>query len=265
MTAVSATAPARSRVYWAASDSLTLIGRSVRQSVRSIDALITAAVLPVMLLLLFVYVFGGAIRISGRYVDYVVPGIILLCAGFGSATTAVSVCQDMTGGAVERFRSLPIVSSAVLSGHVVASVLRNLASTAIVIGVALAIGFHPHAGVGEWLAAIGILILFMAAISWLAACFGLVARSPEAANAFSFVVMFLPYVSSAFVPTRTMPEALQWFADHQPVTPIIETLRSLLMGTPSAGHAVAAVAWCAGAVIGGCVVASVLFRRRTAR
>jgi ABC-2 type transport system permease protein len=172
MTAMTSTVSARSRswVYWAASDSLTLIGRSVRMSMRSIDAMITAAALPVMLLLLFVYVFGGAIRVSGRYIDYVVPGIILLCAGFGSVTTAVSVCQDMTSGAVERFRSLPIVSSALLTGHVIASVLRNLASTAIVIGVALLIGFRPHAGVAEWLGALGVLVLFMAAISWLAAC-----------------------------------------------------------------------------------------------
>jgi ABC-2 type transport system permease protein len=257
--------PARSRLYWAASDSLTLIGRSVRMSARSIDAVITAAALPVMLLLLFVYVFGGAIRVSGRYIDYVVPGIILLCAGFGSATTAVSVCQDMTSGSVDRFRSLPIVSSALLTGHVVASILRNLASTAIVIGVALLIGFHPHAGVPEWLATLGILVLFMTAISWLAACFGLIARSAEAANAFTFVVMFLPYVSSAFVPTGTMPAPLRAFAAHQPVTPIIETLRGLLIGPYTGGHAVVALAWCIGAAIGGSAVATFLFRRRTAR
>jgi ABC-2 type transport system permease protein len=264
MTAMAHAVPARARVYWAASDSLTLIGRSVRMSVRSIDAMITAAALPVMLLLLFVYVFGGAVRVGGRYIDYVVPGIILLCAGFGSATTAVSVCQDMTSGAVERFRSLPIVSSALLTGHVIASVLRNLASTALVIGVALLIGFHPHAGVAEWLAALGILVLFRAAISWLAACFGLLAHSAEAANAFTFVVMFLPYVSSAFVPTSTMPAALRAFAAHQPVTPVIETIRGLLMGPSAGSHAAVAIAWCVGAIFGGSALATFLFRRRTA-
>jgi ABC-2 type transport system permease protein len=251
-------------LYWAASDSLVLIGRSIRQSVRSIDAMLTAAVLPVMLLLLFVYVFGGAIKVSGQYIDYVVPGIILLCAGFGSATTAVSVCQDMTSGAVERFRSLPIVSSAVLTGHVVASVVRNLGSTAMVLAVALALGFDPGAGVLQWLAVIGLLLVFMAAISWLAACFGLLARTPEAANAFTFVVMFLPYVSSAFVPTATMPAALRAFAAHQPVTPIIETLRGLMMGTSTGGHAATALAWCLAAVILGVALATTLFKRRTA-
>src|ERR1700704_3320488 len=143
--------------YWAASDSLTLIGRSVRHSARSIDAVMVAVLLPVMILLLFVYVFGGALDVGGRYVDYVVPGIILLCAGYGSATTAVSVNQDMTTGVIDRFRSLPIVSSGVLTGHVVASVLRNLLSTVIVLGVALLIGFHPRAGVLDWLGVAGVL------------------------------------------------------------------------------------------------------------
>ena len=144
-------------MYWAINDSLTLIGRSVRHSVRSIDALLTAAMLPILILLLFVYVFGGAIQTDGDYVDYVVPGIILLCAGFGSATTAVAVCQDMTNGVIDRFRSLPIAASSVLTGHVVASVLRNLVSTALVVGVALLIGFRPDAGVLGWLGAIAIL------------------------------------------------------------------------------------------------------------
>jgi len=259
MTSTSSHSP----LYWAINDSLTLIGRSSRQSMRRIDALITAAVLPLMMLLLFVYVFGGAIRVSGSYIDYVVPGIILLCAGFGSAATAVSVCQDMTSGAIDRFRSLPIVSSALLTGHVVASILRNLVSTALVLGVALALGFRPHAGIAQWLGAVGILLAFMAAISWLAACFGLIARSPEAADAFSFVVMFVPYVSSAFVPTGTMPGVLRAFAAHQPVTPIIETVRGLMMGTSTGSHAAVALAWCLGGTIAGAALATLLYRRRT--
>jgi ABC-2 type transport system permease protein len=249
--------------YWAASDSLALIGRSVRHSVRSVDALLTAVMLPVLLLLLFVYVFGGAIDAGTRYLDYVVPGIILLCAGFGSATTSVSVNADMTTGVIDRFRSLPIASSAPLTGHVVASIVRNLVSTVIVLAVALLIGFDPTAGIAEWLGVLGVLLAFMAAVSWLAAAFGLLARSAESAGAFSFLILFLPYLSSAFVPPETMPAGLQAIAEHQPVTPIVETLRSLLLGTPG-GDALVALAWCLGFASLGAVAAAALFRRRTA-
>jgi ABC-2 type transport system permease protein len=247
-------------MYWAINDSLTLIGRSARHSIRSIDSLITSVALPVMLLLLFVYVFGGAIHTGTDYIDYVVPGIILLCAGFSSASTSVGVCHDMTTGAIDRFRSLPIVSSAVLTGHVVAGILRNLVSTVLVLGLALALGFHPHAGVLDWLGVLGTLLVFMAAISWLAAAFGLIARSVEAAGAFSFIVMFLPYVSSAFVPTGTMPAGLRTVAAHQPITPIVETLRGLMTGGPT--HTPTALAWCAGGIAIGCAAAVALFRRQ---
>jgi ABC-2 type transport system permease protein len=249
--------------YWAASDSLALIGRSVRHSLRSVDALLTAVLLPVLLLLLFVYVFGGAIEAGTRYLDYVVPGIILLCAGFGSATTSVSVNTDMTTGVIDRFRSLPIAGSAPLTGHVVASIVRNVVSTVIVLAVALIIGFDPSAGIVEWLGVLGVLLAFMAAVSWLAAAFGLLARSAEAAGAFSFLILFLPYLSSAFVPPETMPAGLQAIAEHQPVTPIIETLRSLMLGTPG-GDALVALAWCLGFAAIGAVSAAALFRRRTA-
>ncbi|WP_370323969.1 ABC transporter permease [Euzebya sp.] len=250
----------------AARDAATFVGRGVRHSLRSVDALLVAVMLPVCILVLFVYVFGGAIRTDGAYVDYVVPGIVLLCAAFGSAGTAVGVTQDLTTGIIDRFRSMPITASAVLAGHVVASVLRNLVSTAIVVAVALLIGFRPTAGVGAWTAAIGLLALFMAAIATLAAAFGLVARDPEAASAFSFAAMFLPYVSSAFVPPETMPAALQAFAEHQPTTPIIETLRALLLGTGvDAGTAVIAVAWCTGLGALGLLLCVVLFRRATTR
>ena len=242
-------------------DSLVCVGRSVRHSVRSIDAVMVAVLLPVLILLLFVYVFGGAIDTAGSYVDYVVPGIILLCAGYGSATTALSVNQDMTTGVIDRFRSLPIAGSGVLTGHVVASVLRNLLSTVLVLAVALLIGFHPHASALDWLGVAGILLAFMIAISWIAACFGLLAKSPEGAGAFSFVIMFLPYVSSAFVPTDTMPAALEWIGDRQPVTPIVETLRGLMLGTPIGDHAVTALIWCAGLAVLGMVGAGLLFRR----
>jgi ABC-2 type transport system permease protein len=241
--------------------SMTFVGRSLRHSVRSIDSLLTAIMLPIAILLMFVYVFGGAIQTDGRYVDYVVPGIIVLCAGFGSAGTAMAVALDMTTGVIDRFRTLPIASAAVITGHVTASVARNAVSTALVIGVALIAGFRPVADPGRWLAAAGLLLALIIAISWLAACFGLLAKSVETANAITFVVAFAPYVSSAFVPADSMPGGLSWVAEHQPVTPIVDTLRDLTLGGQVGSEAVVALAWCiAGAVIGR-VVAGLLFRR----
>jgi ABC-2 type transport system permease protein len=240
-----------------------MAARAVRLSARNIEALITALMLPVMLMLMFVYLFGGAIRIGGEYVDYVVPGVILLCAGFGSATTAVTLSHDMTGGIVERFRAMDVGAVAVLGGHVVASVVRNLASTVVVFGVALAIGFRPSASVGDWLAVAGVLLAFVVALSWMAAAIGLVARSPEGANGFTFVVMFLPYASSAFVPVATMPAWIRGFAEHQPVTPVVETLRGLLLGTPPGASAWQALAWCAGILVVSVGCSGALFAHRT--
>jgi ABC-2 type transport system permease protein len=243
-------------------DSLTFIGRSLRHSVRSIDALLTAIMLPVAIMLMFVYVFGGAIDTGGRYVDYVVPGIIVLCAGFGSAGTAVAVALDMTTGVVDRFRTLPISAAAVLTGHVTASVVRNVASTLLVLGVALLAGFRPVADPLNWLAAAGLLLALMTAISWLAACFGLIAKSVEAANAITFVAAFAPYLSSAFVPADTMPAGLRWIAEHQPVTPIADTLRELMFDLPVGNEALWAIGWCVAGIVVGRVGAAYLFARR---
>ena len=243
-------------------DSLTFIGRSLRHSVRSIDALLTAVMLPVVIMLMFVYVFGGAIDTGGRYVDYVVPGIIVLCAGFGSAGTAMAVALDMTTGVIDRFRSLPISSAAVLTGHVAASVARNVVSTLLVLGVALIAGFRPTADPLNWLAAAGLLLALMTAISWIAASFGLLARSVETANALTFAAAFAPYVSSAFVPADTMPAALEWVATYQPVTPIADTLRALMLDTPVGNDWIVALAWCAGGIVIGRAGAAYLFRRR---
>jgi ABC-2 type transport system permease protein len=216
-----------------------------------------------MLMLMFVYLFGGAIDTGGEYVTYVVPGVILLCAGFGSATTAVTVSQDLAGGIVDRFRSLDVGGPSILAGHVAASTLRNAASTAIVFAVAFLIGFRPHADPLDWLAAVGILAAFVLAVSWLAAAIGLIAKSPEAASGFTFLIMFLPYASSAFVPVNTMPAAIQGFARHQPITPVIETLRGLLLGTPVGSSPWTALAWCGGILAASIAASSVLFRRRT--
>lgn len=245
------------------SDVLTLVGRSVRLSARNVDALITALALPVMLMLMFVYFFGGAIETGGDYVQYVVPGVLVLCAGFGAGNTAVSVATDMTGGIIDRFRSLDVGGTAVLGGHVAASVARNLAATVLVFAVAFAIGFRPQATLAGWLAAAGVLLAFVWVMSWVAAAFGLLARSPEGAAGFTFFVAFLPYPSSAFVPVETMPAWLHGFAEHQPLTPIIESLRGLLLDEPVGSAPWRALAWCAALTLAAMASSAVLFRRRT--
>lgn len=245
-------------------DGLTMVARCVRLSMRTTDALILSLALPIILMLLFVYLFGGAITTGGQYVNYVAPGVILLCVGFASGQTAVSVAQDMHTGVIDRFRSMDVSGPAMLAGHVVASVLRNCVSTAIVIVVAFAIGFRPHAGVVEWLATAGMLLAFMVAISWLAATLGLLAGAPDAANGYSFFISFLPYPSSAFVPVATMPSWLQGVARNQPVTPVVESVRGLLLGGPVGSHAWFGLAWCGGLAAVSIVAAVLLFRRRTA-
>jgi ABC-2 type transport system permease protein len=263
MSDLALTAPVRVRGHAPLRDAATMVGRSVRLSRRNIDAMMTSLTLPIMLMLLFVYLFGGAIHTGTRYVTYVVPGVLLLCAGFGSSLTAVSVSQDLSNGIIDRFRSLDVSGAAVLTGHVIASVIRNLASTVLVLAVAFAIGFRPHADAAQWLAALGLLILFILAISWFSAAIGVLTRSPEAAGGFTFLIMFLPYPSSAFVPVDTMPSWLHGFARHQPVTPVIETLRALLLDTPVGDSAAQAVAWSTGILIAAIGLATLLFRRRT--
>lgn len=237
------------------------VGRSLRHSLRDGESLLMAIMLPVMLMLLFTFVFGGALDSSGGYVDYVVPGIILLCAGFGASSTAVYVAGDMKTGIIDRFRTMPLRASAVLTGHVVASLLRNLLATGIVIAVAVLVGFRPTAGPWGWIGAIAIVALYILAITYLFAAIGLAASSPEAANGYGFIILFVPYLSSAFVPVDTLPAWLQPVAEHQPVTPIIETIRGLLMGTPLGAQPVWAVAWCAGLLIVAIVWGRWLFRR----
>jgi ABC-2 type transport system permease protein len=244
-------------------DAMTLIGRALRLSLRNAEALITSLMLPVMLMLMFVYLIGGAIRVDTSYATYVVPGVILVCAAFGSSTTAVVVSEDMKAGIIDRFRSLDIGGAVIVTGHVVASVARNLVATTVVMGLGLAVGFRPHASVLQWLAVAGILVLFMTAISWLAAMVGMLASSPEAANGATFIFMFLPYASSAFVPIATMPTWLQGFARNQPCTPLIEAIRSTLAGHPDGGSAARAVAWCLVLLAVGAVGSVVAFRRRT--
>ncbi|HTW04735.1 MAG TPA: ABC transporter permease [Streptosporangiaceae bacterium] len=245
-------------------DVLTMTARCFRLTTRQVDALLTSLLLPVLLMLLFVCLFGGAIHTGTRYVTYVVPGVLLLCAGYGAAVTAVSVSQDMSSGIIDRFRSLDVTGAAILSGHIAASIARNAASTVLVFGVACLIGFRPHAGPAGFLAAAGLLLAYVLAVSWLAAAFGLAVKTPEAANGFMFGVAFLPYASSAFVPIATMPAWIRGFSRDQPVTPATEAIRGLLLGTPAGAKPWIALAWCGGILAAGVLLSGVAFRRRTA-
>ena len=271
---MSATYSPAYRPAYAFSDTGVMIARSLRRSVRDPEAFITALALPVILMLLFVYVFGGAfnagVKAGGAgYVNYVVPGLIVLCAGFGAGTTAVAVATDMSSGIVDRFRSMPIAAWSVLAGQIVASVARNLLATALVIAVGLGVGWRPAAGPAKWLGAIAMIVGFILALSWLAACFGLLVGSPEAANGATFALMFIPYLSTAFVPASSMTRVLRPIAANQPFTPVIETMRGLWMGHTSTGASVGHEAWlaavyCAAILVIAATAGNWLFRHRTA-
>jgi len=262
--AASAAPSVRPRLRGATAEAV-FVGRSLRHSLRDGESLLMAIMLPVMLMLMFTWVFGGAIDPSGAYVDYVVPGIILTCAGFGASSTAVYVANDMRTGIIDRFRTMPLRAGAVLTGHVVASLLRNLVATGIVIGVGILVGFRPTASFGEWVAMGALIALYILAITYLFAAIGLAAGSPEGANGYGFVLLFLPYLSSAFVPVASMPEWLQPVAEHQPITPIVETIRGLLMGTPLHTEPWWAIAWCLVILAFAVAWGAWLFRRKAGR
>ncbi|WP_194819506.1 ABC transporter permease [Nocardia sp. XZ_19_385] len=235
--------------------------RSGRHTLRSRDTLVISVLLPILIMLLFVYVFGGAIEVEGPYLDYVVPGIVLLCTGFGASITATAVAGDMTSGAVQRFRTLPMFRQALLAGHAGEGLLRNLAAITIVLIVATILGFRPRADVLGWLTALAVIVLFVLAVTWIAVALGLLARSPEAAGGFTYAIMFIPYLSSAFVPTATMPGWLRGFADHQPATAVVDSLRAEWGGAGNSS-VVSAVLWCFGLAAMGYVTAAVLYERR---
>ncbi|MFE2626695.1 ABC transporter permease [Streptomyces sp. NPDC001651] len=241
---------------------LTMIGRCTRLTRRDVDALIMSLMLPIMMMVLFVYLFGGAIQTGGDYVTYVAPGVLLLCTVWGAAQTGVGVANDMSTGIVDRFRSMDVGGAAMLGGHVMASIIKNVTSTFVVIGVALLIGFRPKADALQWLAAAGVLVAFILAMSWLAAVVGLLTKSTDAAASFAFVMMFLPYVSSAFVPIKTLPSWLQGVAEHQPSTAIIESVRGFLLDRPVGDHAWIGLAWSGGILLVSVVLAGVFFQRR---
>jgi ABC-2 type transport system permease protein len=244
-------------------DTAALTGRSLRHISRSPDTIITTAIMPIAMMLLFVYVFGGAIDTgSSSYVNYMLPGILLITIASGVAYTAFRLFMDLDGGIFERFQSLPIARSGVLWAHVLTSVLANLISLVIVVGVALVMGFRSGAGVLAWLGVAGILILFTLAVTWLAVIAGLSAKSVDGASAFSYPLIFLPFLSSAFVPTDTMPGPVRAFAENQPVTSIVNTIRDLFAQQPVGNDVWIALAWCLGLLIVAYAFAMGMYRRK---
>jgi ABC-2 type transport system permease protein len=246
-------------------DTAVLLGRTLRHITRSPDTIITTTIMPIAFLLLFVYVFGGAIHAGpGKYVNYLLPGILLITIASGISYTAFRLFLDMRGGIFERFQSLPIARSSVLWAHVLTSLVANLVSLVVVVLVALLMGFRSGAGVLAWLAVAGILILFILPLTWIAVIPGLTAKSADGASGFAYPIIFLPFISSAFVPTRSMPGPVRAFADNQPVTSIVNTVRDLLTQQP-VGHDIwIALAWCLGILVVSYSFAMAVYHRKIA-
>ena len=246
-------------------DTAVLLGRSLRHITRSPDTIITTTIMPIAFMLLFVYVFGGAISSgSGSYVKYLLPGILLITIASSISYTAFRLFMDMKSGIFERFQSMPIARSSVLWAHVLTSLVASMISVVVVVGVALLMGFRSGAGVLAWLAIAGILILFTLALTWLAVIAGLSAKTVDGASAFSYPLIFLPFISSAFVATATMPGPVRAFAENQPVTPIVNTIRDLYAQQPISTDIWIALAWCVGILIVAYALAVATYHRKIA-
>lgn len=244
-------------------DTAVLLGRSLRHIARSPDTIITTAVMPIAFMLLFVYVFGGAIETgTDSYVNYLLPGILLITIASGISYTAFRLFLDMQGGIFERFQSMPIARSSVLWAHVLTSLVANLVSLVVVVLVALLMGFRTGTSVLGWLAVAGILVLFTLALTWIAIIPGLTAKSVDGASAFSYPLVFLPFVSSAFVPTASMPGPVRAFAEHQPVTAIVNAIRDLFAQEPVGSGIWTALAWCVGILVVAYLFATLTYRRK---
>ena len=231
-------------------DSWVMFKRCLLISLRNPETLVMAVITPVFMMLLFGAIYGKIVNVGEiSYIDFIVPGIILQCVAQGTQYTAINICTDMTRGVIDRFRSMPITKSAVLIGHASASIVRNIITTSVTIGVAIAIGFRPQGGFVDWLMIAGILLLFIAAISWIAVFFGVISKTAESSTGLMFPLFILPYVSSGFAPTDTMHKSIRWFAEYQPMTPVIDSARALMLGTPTDGSVPIALAWCVGIII----------------
>jgi len=255
----------RPRWVFALQDSLTMIVRSSRHIIRNQDQLLGAFFQPIMFLVLFVYVFGGAIKTGHEtYINFLLAGIIVQTAAFGSTVTSIGVANDLQKGIMDRFRSLPMFNLAVINGHVVSDLFRNMISTTVMILVGLAIGFRPSASFVDWLVITGILLLFTLAFSWISAIMGIVAKSVESVQWLGFVVVFpLTFASSAFVPTTGMPAGLKAFAENQPITQVVNAIRALMNGLPVGNTVWLSVVWCVGILVVTIPLASYLFRKKT--
>ena len=260
-----------STMSYAAADSATMLRRNVRHMIRYPSMTLLLAFMPIVLLLIFVYVFGGTLGSGlghgpdggGRaaYISYVAPGVIVLSIACVVQATAISVAMDMTTGIIARFRTMAISRASVLTGHVLGTQIQTVFTLALVIGVALAIGFRPHAGPLPWLAAIGLLILISYALTWLSVALGLVAKTVESASNLPMFLTLLPFLGSGFVPTASMPAGLRWFAEYQPFTPVTESVRGLLVGGPVADHMIVSAAWAVGIALVSYVWARRLYNR----
>jgi ABC-2 type transport system permease protein len=247
------------------SNATTMLGRNFKHTLRNPVAVFNAVLFPIVLLLMFVYVIGGAfdtVAVGGKYIDYITPGMVVLTICYGLSATALSVNTDMAKGIINRFKVMDISRSAVLSAHVAATMLRSLIAIAALIAVAFAMGFRPAASSGEWLGAVGLIVLVSFATSWITVALGLAAKSPESAGLVTVPLIMLPFLSSAISPAETMGPGVRQFAEYQPFTPIIETLRGLLTGEPSASTAIVAVAWCVGIAVVGYVWSLSTFKKR---
>jgi ABC-2 type transport system permease protein len=246
-------------------DTRVMLRRSLRHVTRSLDTIITVTIMPIAFMLLFVYVFGGAIQAgTDRYVNYLLPGILLIAIASGISYAAFRLFNDLQGGIFERFHSMPIARSSVLWGHVLTSLVSNAISVVVIVLVALIMGFRSSAGVLSWLAVAGILVLFTLALTWIAVIAGLSAQSVDGAAAFSYPLVFLPFISSAFVPTATMPGPVRAFAEHQPVTALVNSIRALFEQQPVGDDIWIALAWCVGILLIAYAFAMVTYRRKIA-
>ncbi|MGW0809209.1 ABC transporter permease [Nonomuraea sp. NPDC002799] len=262
-----------STVSHALTDSATMLRRNLKRMVRYPSMTVMLIAMPIVFLLLFVYVFGGTLGagLSGvaggraEYVNYVTPAIILMTITAAVQGTTIAIAMDMTEGIVDRFRTMAIARVSVLTGHVIGSLIQTMLSITAVLGVALLIGFRPSAGPGDWLALIGVLVMMAFAFIWLAVALGLASKTVESSSNVGMPLLLLPFLGSGFVPTDSMPTVLRWFAEYQPFTPLIETLRGLLMGTPIGNNAVIATGWCVAIALGGYLWSKKLFNRESTR
>src|SRR5258707_14258818 len=261
-----------STLSFALRDSATMLRRDVRHSLRNLPGTLSGLLVPIIILVLFGYGFGGAIGAGqglvahgGAYIDYIAPGIIILTVGSGGTTTALNLCMDMSEGIITRFRTMAIFRASVLTGQVLGSLIRTMITIGLVIGVALLMGFRPTTSPVSWIAALGLIALFTFGITWMGVAFGLVGKTPAGANSLSLIFQLLSFTSSTFVRTDSMPAGVRWFARYQPFTPVIDTLRGLLLGTPIGNSAVLAVAWCVGLTLIGYLWARAVYNRNSVR